>query len=71
MGSPRKAKIAWAISKRTVASQQKKIKSMAIKNKRLKDKVFSLKSLIKHMKSKFGMTETAENLLEVCIIINL
>lgn len=70
LATPRKARRALDVAKRTIAQQQRKIKTLQQARNRLISRVKTMKDLIKHLNHKNLLSETAaENLkVNMCII---
>jgi len=67
--TPRRAKRALDIAKRTIQNQQKKIKALKQSQRRLVTRLKTMEGLIEHLKQKNLLSEaTAENLMVISSI---
>lgn len=68
--TPRKAKRHWRLAKRTISLQRSKIKVLQQRTRRLKHRVTSLKSLLKHLFDRNLITEQAQITLGVSFLVS-
>lgn len=62
---PHKKSHCWKLVKKTVANQKRRIKQLQDKNRLLKNRVYSLQSLTKHLRQKNLISENAQLTLNV------
>ncbi|XP_044754813.1 uncharacterized protein LOC123313830 [Coccinella septempunctata] len=61
---PKRARRSFAVAKRVIQQKNRRLKTLQQANRRLKSQVNNLKSLLKHLRKKNIMSESAEEVIE-------